>query len=479
MTALISSEGARNFADRVLRGEELPAEFRDEVPPECTDEALALRFSEDHAHDLRYVALWGKWMVWDGCRWQQDSTLSTFDRARLVCRRASSRCQEKRMASKVASASTVAAVERLAKADRRHATTVEVWDADPWLLNTPGGTVDLRTGTMRKHRPTDYLTKSTAVSPGGDCPQWHAFLGRVTNNDSTLQDYLQRVAGYALTGSIQEHALFFAFGTGANGKGVFINTITGLMSDYAAVASIETFTASQSDRHPTDLAMLRGARLVTAQETEEGRRWAESRIKAMTGGDPITARFMRQDFFTFNPTFKLLIAGNHRPGLRNVDEATGRRFNLIPFSVCIPAQDRDLKLPEKLKREWPGILAWMIKGCLQWQRSGLSAPAAVVAATSDYLEAEDAVGAWLVEKCKQDRTLISGSCQLFASWRQWAAEAGEAAGTQKRFSQALISRGFTPQRISGGKAGLKGLGLKPPASRPDDDDYEAYEGSEG
>ena len=213
------------------------------------------------------------------------------------------------------------------------------------------------------------MTKSTAVAPDPacPCPLWHDFLAKVTAGDDELQAYLHRMIGYCLTGSIREHALFFAFGTGGNGKGVMINTITGILAAYAAVASMDTFTASPGDRHPADLAMLRDARLVTAQETEEGRRWAESRIKALTGGDPITARFMRQDFFTFEPVFKLLIAGNHRPGLRGVDEAIRRRMNLLPFTVTISAGDRDPELPEKLRKEWTGILAWAIKGCLEWQ----------------------------------------------------------------------------------------------------------------
>ena len=155
-----------------------------------------------------------------------------------------------------------------------------------------------------------------------------------------LQRFLQQMAGYCLTGDISEHALFFVYGTGGNGKGVFLNTVAGILGDYAATAAMDTFTASQGDRHPTDLAMLRGARLVTAAETEEGRAWAESRIKQLTGGDPITARFMRQDFFTFQPAFKLVIVGNHKPVLRNVDEAARRRFNIIPFTRKPPKPDQ-------------------------------------------------------------------------------------------------------------------------------------------
>jgi P4 family phage/plasmid primase-like protien len=176
----------------------------------------------------------------------------------------------------------------------------------------------------------------------------------------------------------------FLWGMGGNGKSTFLEAITQCVGDYHRAAPIETFTASHTDRHPTDLAGLRGARLVTAIETDEGRHWAESKIKTLTGGDKISARFMRQDFFEYIPQFKLLIAGNHKPGLRSVDEAIRRRFNLIPFAVTIPKQDR--QFGEKLKAEWPGILAWMIQGCLDWQQRGLNPPDAVTAATDAYLE---------------------------------------------------------------------------------------------
>ena len=199
--------------------------------------------------------------------------------------------------------------------------------------------------------------------------------------------------GYCITGSTREHGLFFFYGTGANGKSVLLNTVSGILGDYHRTAPIETFTASSVDRHPTELAGLQGRRLVTAIETEEGRRWAESRIKALTGGDKISARFMRADFFEYTPAFKLVIAGNHKPGLRSVDEAIRRRFHLIPFTVTIPEEKRDPDLFEKLSKEWPGILDWMINGAMHWQESGLRPPEAVTAATKAYLEAEDALSA--------------------------------------------------------------------------------------
>src|SRR6266699_2327426 len=328
-------------------------------PTDYSDDSLALWFAQNHAHDLRYVARKRLWYLWDAKRWREDDTLRVPDEVRRICRAAADACGD----PKIATASKVAAVERLAKSDRRLAATVDQWDANRWLLNTPAGAVDLETGKLRPHLSEDYCTKTTAVSPGGECPLWKGFLEQTFGGDAELICFVQRVCGYALTGATHEHALFFCYGTGANGKGTLINTVVGILGDYARVAPVETFTASSTDRHPTELAMLMGARLVTAQETEEGRPWAEAKIKAITGGDPITARRMRQDFFTFTPQLKLMIAGNHRPSVRSVDEAIRRRIHIIPFRVTVPPNQRDPDLPGKLKLEWSGILSWMIEGC--------------------------------------------------------------------------------------------------------------------
>lgn len=427
-----------------------------ESAPPFSDESLALRFAEEHADSLRYVAAWSRWLQWDGQRWKFDDTLHAFDLARRICREAADGCEKEGIAKTVASAKTTAAVVSLARADRKIAATIHQWDADVWSLNTSDGVIDLKTGTRRNHKSTDYMTKIAAVSPEGDCPLWLKFLDTVTAGDQELQSFLQRVAGYSLTGATKEHAMFFAYGTGANGKSVFVNTISGILGDYQHTAPIETFTATNSDRHPTELAGLRGARLVTATETEEGRRWAESKIKTLTGGDSVSARFMRQDFFEFTPQFKLLIAGNHRPGLRSVDEAIRRRFNLIPFVITIPPDERDPDLAEKLKAEWPGVLSWMVRGCLEWQRIGLAPPAAVTAATAAYLEAEDATAAWLDECCTRDVEAWEQTSTLFASWTVWAERTGEYVGTRRRFTQALEARGLVPQRHMNGR-GFVGL----------------------
>lgn len=360
----------------------------------------------------------------------------------------------------LASAKTCNAVVSLSSCDRRLAAAIDQWDADPRLLNTPGGVIDLRTGTARPHDPLDFMTKITAVAPWrSPTPTFDAFFDRVTGRDRDLQAYLKRMSGYCLTGLTSEHALFFIYGLGGNGKSVFIDTLSGILGDYHTTAPMETFTATTNERHPTELAGLRGARMVTAVETEDGHRWAESKIKSLTGGDKISARYMRQDFFTFTPQLKLIIAGNHQPSLRSVDEAMRRRFNLIPFEVTIPEEDRDKDLKDKLRTEWPGILAWMIDGCLEWQASGLSPPSRVQNATAEYLEGEDKVGAWLEECCVLRADAWTPTGALFSSWSEWAQGRGEFVGSAGRLGRALAARGYKP--LLRDARGWCGLQLKP------------------
>jgi putative DNA primase/helicase len=420
-----------------------------------TEDALALSFAQKRAGTLRYVHKWGRWLHYTGARWEEDTTLLAFDQVRDHCRDLAKRSHTK----KLESAKTVAAVAQLARADRRIAATTDQWDADPWLLNTPGGTVNLKTGELDQHRPTNFCTKMTAVTPGGECPLWLATLNYIFCGNAEVVSFFQRWVGYSLTGVTIEQKLVFEYGTGGNGKGVTTGTIASLMGDYAVAAPMETFIVSNNDRHPTDLAMLRGARLVTASETEDGRAWAESRIKQMTGGDKISARFMRQDFFEYTPQFKLLIAGNHKPSFRGVDEAIRRRFLLLPFLVTVPEGDRDPDLAEKLKAEWPGVLSWAIAGCIDWQERGLRPPEAVLEATRTYFEAEDALQLWLSDATTRDLNAWEGTKELFSSWANWAKAAGEQVGSEKRFVEALEKAGFAksknPEKTKRGFRGLK------------------------
>lgn len=441
----------------------MKADVKKEValsPPAFSDEAIALHFAEFHQSHVRYVAAWSKWLIYDGQRWKADDTLHSFDMIREVCRDHSSICNNHRIAKAIASSKTVGAVHNLARADRRLAAVTDQWDSDPWLLNCPHGVIDLRTGKVAGHDPDLYLTKiaSTAPDTSHAAPLWLKFLGRITGDNPQLVSFLQRVSGYALTGLTTEHSLFFCYGLGANGKSVFVRTLAGILDQYHHTAGIETFTASNTDRHPTDLAGLRGARLVTATETEEGRRWSESRLKALTGGDMIAARFMRQDFFEYTPQFKLLISGNHKPGLRSVDEAIRRRLHLIPFVATIPPDERDPDLADKLKVEWPGILAWMIAGCLEWQRVGLAPPEVVRKATEEYLTEEDGILAFLDDYCQRDLGAFETNATLFAGWRSWTEATGEYTGSQKRFSQRLEDKGFTKVRRNKSR-GFSGIRL--------------------
>jgi putative DNA primase/helicase len=208
----------------------------------------------------------------------------------------------------------------------------------------------------------------------------------------------------------------------------------------------ETFIASTYDRHPTELAGLSGARLVTASEAERDRQWNESRIKSLTGGDRVTARFMQKDFFEFTPQFKLLITGNYKPSFRGVNEAIRRRLNLLRFNVIIPAHEIDKSLPGKLREEWPGILAWMIVGCLEWQRDGLAPPPVVREATENYLDDEDTFGHWLESRCARRRGAWTATGDLYESWSGFAKMAGEPPGSQKHFASQMELRGFAPKR---------------------------------
>lgn len=425
------------------------AAYDDEGSPEFSDDHLALSFASRHRRELRYTSIFGRWSRWTGQYWQADETMEVFTLARKICRdaaRAAGDRNQDKEAKTIASARTVAAVVSLARSDRRHAAVKDQWDADPWALNTQSGIIDLRSCAQRPHDPASYCTAITACGTADNCDLWLEFLNRSMGGNQELISFLQRVSGYCLTGLTIEHAIFFLYGSGANGKSVFVSTLAGILADYHKSAPVEIFMESKTDRHPTELAMLNGPRLVTVTETEEGRKWAEAKLKALTGGDKISAHFMRQDFFEYTPKFKLMIAGNHKPSLRTVDEAIRRRMNLIPFSVTIPEDERDPDLAKKLQAEWPGILSWMLAGCAEWQRIGLQPPEAVKIATEAYLANEDAFALWADECCRRDPTRFETGAALFKSWSEWCKKAGEFPGKRKEFNDKLLAFGCHEDR---------------------------------
>ncbi len=450
-----------------------PAELLAYPPGDSTNAKLFAGRVCDH---LLFNCSQGVWMAYDGVIWRKaehgeemaaakkfayDVMASVADLLRLAGEQPRAR-EWFRAAQQLLNRPRLEAMLELAKSEPGMTAVQSEFDADPYLLATPVGVVDLRSGELRTALPGLRLSRMTGA--GFDrrvqCPRFLQFLDEITGGDRALQESMQRMCGYWLTGDVSEEKMVFAFGVGANGKSVFVNTLFTLLGDYAANAPMDTFMETRGDRHPTDLAGLRGSRFVGATETEQGRRWNESKIKEITGGDRVSARFMRQDFFTYLPQFKLVIAGNHKPAIRNIDEAMRRRLHLIPFTITVPPEKRDKQLQTKLLAEANGIFSWGVEGCLAWQREGLRQPQSVLDATDEYFEAEDALGRWLEERCVRHPNAKALTAELFTDWKQWAEAAGEFVGSQKRFADLLLTRGLEKWRNGMGLRGFQGVGLK-------------------
>jgi len=412
-----------------------------------TEESLAREWVAIHNRDWRYDYGIGRWFHWTGARWLRDDAHML---RHLIGEHLRAAADINRKAASIPRAGVAKGVEYFAQANPLVAASHDTWDADPFLLGTPQGTVDLKTGRLKAPVQKQFITRSTSVAPAPGKPaRWLQFIDEVTNGDRDFARFLQCILGYCLTGDTREHALFFAEGAGGNGKSVLLNTATRILADYATTAAMDTFTASNGSRHPTELARLDGARLVAASETSEGGVWDESRIKQLTGGDRIAARFMRGDFFEFTPRFKLLIVGNHAPVLHNVDEAMRRRFNVLPFHYKPPKPDRELEA--KLTEEHPQILQWMIDGCRDWLANGLVRPDVVVNATEQYFSGQDLLGQWLDDRCVQGVGKLYLKSKAFEDWSHYARENGEKPGTQNAFTRRIEKRGIVEKRTSQGR----------------------------
>lgn len=439
--------------------EELATELQGQDAEDELPFGSELALSEEFAKIAQGKIKWTpglEWMVDSGTHWEKDESLKRFTMAKTVCRSAASGLESAKLAAKICSAGTHSAILSLARSADGIVTGVAEWDAHPMLLNTPDGVVDLETG-KRINRDGLLFTQVAGTSPSAmPTPIWDKFISEVFDGDLEMVEFMQRMGGYSLTGSIKEQKLFFLHGNGANGKSVFLDVLRALGGKYSYNLPSEALMTSKHESHPTMLASLHGKRLAVSSEIEESAHWAEARIKAMTGDETLTARYMRQDFFTFRVSHKHVIAGNFKPRLKGDDFAMVRRMVLIPFSQRFEGTRRDNNLPEKLKAEYQGILAWFIEGARKWASSGLAIPDAIAEASKEYMSEQDDIGLWIESCCEKVKGHPELAAALFASFDAWKKRNGEHAGSVKTFSQRM-ERTYDKKRA---KKGMEFIGLR-------------------
>lgn len=414
-------------------------------------ENLIIEATRRFANRFRFVRVLGQWLVYEGGVWGWDERDQMNAGLGAMCREIGS-TQKRTVRLKLEAGSNIVRnIENRLRGEL--AATSEQWDADPLLVNTRWKPGSGKVVEMMPWRPEDYCTKQTATMPERVAtPLWDNFLSFVTGGDTELQAYLQRAAGYSASGSTIEQCLFVLYGSGANGKSVFLNTVAGVLGSYACATPIETIIARQHERHPEELARLRGVRMVTTAESGSGQAFNEGRIKLLTGGDKIVARFMKENSFEYTPQFKLWMLTNNRPHLRNVDYAIMRRLHLVPFLQTVAETDRNLSLEQDLQAEWAGILQWVLDGLALWRDGGLQPPDTVVEATKRYVESEDVLAMWIEEEIDLIPTARTASSELFASWKKWAEARGERALSNKWLTAELEKRGHVKDRIRSGSA---------------------------
>jgi putative DNA primase/helicase len=423
-----------------------------------TEDSLSTCFANDYEGLLIFAHLLKRWFIYDPETglWSHDSMERVMHWIRGFVRNLNADQQ-----AKWAKATIVSAVETFCRRDPRLARSGDEFDATPWLLGTPTGVIDLRSGSELPRLPDHYVSKRTSVSVSSTSSKpklWLKFLDQATAGDSELVNYLQRLSGYCLTGETREEVLVFMHGSGGNGKGVFMNVLREILGEYARQAPMQIFLANNGDRHPTELAALFGARLVLASESPEGRRWDEERIKSLTGRDAIAARFMNRDFFEFIPRFKLLVASNHKPRIKTVDAAWRRRLHLVPFT-CKPEKP-DPELKDKLRSEYPAILQWMIEGAEWWMREGLSPPPTITDATEEYFREEDVIGLWFAEKCDEvEGSFYAERKDLYQSYENWCRGMGHAAATMHTMTRWFTANEYEQHPTSKTRP-IRGVKLK-------------------
>jgi putative DNA primase/helicase len=424
-----------------------------------TDVGNAERFQAMFGDIARYCQHYKKWFIWNGQYWARDdenkiqgyaieAVRSIIDQANLLPE-SDYRKALINHSLRSESSGKLDALIKIATGLKGIAITPECLDANPWLLNTKNGVIDLRSGKLLPHDPKYLITKicKAAIDPNCKTPLWDGLLSKITEGNEFLSRYIQKAIGYALSGDISEQAIFILYGNGSNGKSTLLNVIGNLLGEYAQNTPAETFMQKKNEGVNNDVARLKGARFVTAIEVEEGKRLAESLVKSMTGGDKLTTRFLYGEFFDYEPQFKVFLACNHKPNIRDNTNSIWRRIKLLPFTATISEHERDKKLPLKIQAtELPGILAWAVQGCLAWQNEGLGMPDTVQKATEEYRSEMDTFGAFLEEACVIENGVKVSNSTVRGRYKEWCEENGDFALGQKAFRGKLQERGIEGRR---------------------------------
>ncbi len=439
-----TNEAARSVRE-LFRSLSLPS------PDQITDMRIATFFTKLCEDLLRFWTERKIWLVYDRQRWNADAPGGAFplfkEALNLLYKKVSEiEDDDKR----------VPLFSQLIKLEshRRQKTVLEaaavipdiiiashLLDSDPMLLNCSNGTLNLQTGDLQPHNPKDFITKFVDIEylSDAECPVFLRFLERIMGGNAALIDYLQRYAGYCLTGSTSEQILVFFYGTGANGKTTLANVIEMLLGDFASTAASTLLMHRDNNSATNDLAALRGSRLVKVSEFDDGERLAEATVKSLTGGDRIACRYLYGEYFEYTPQYKILLLGNYKPNIRGRDHGIWRRIHMVPFNITIPESERDPKLMEKLSAELPGVLTWAVKGCLDWQEKGLCPPNEVKEEVNAYRQAEDVFIQWLDDCCIKDggrSASASALLQSFNDYSDWEKI------SSKKLGQLLGEAGF-------------------------------------
>jgi putative DNA primase/helicase len=435
-----------------------------------SDMANATRLAARYGQDLRYTAARG-WFAWDGRRWAHDEkALRVQELAKETAKsifteieRAPDKDAMFRHAKRSQGRNSIDAMVWLARSESGIPALITDFDCNGWLLNVANGTIDLRTGELGPHRREDLISNIVQIEfdPEAECELWDAFLWRAADHNDELYLYLRRFVGYLLVGDTSDQSLHFLYGLGANGKSVFCEVLMRLLGEYAVAVSPDLIMLKRHGGIPNDVARLRGVRAALMNETSQGARFDEAKLKDLTGGDTLTARFLHQEFFDFRPTHRIVIRGNHKPAIAGTDEGIWRRLRLVPFTVTIPEDERDHQLLSKLEAELPGILNWALMGCREWQDKGLKPPPIIADAVRAYREESDTLGRFIAECCEVRKLGQVKSSSLFKRYQEFSEQAAERWIAAKDLPHEMQRRGFTWKRTKAGGI-YEGLELNDP-----------------